>query len=726
MPEESILLKYKYWVLGAICLLTFICFNYTLHNQFTNWDDDVYVTNDTVIRTLNTANLKTIFTEDITKNNYHPFCMLSLGINYQFAKLAPATYYLTNILIHVANVALVFFLIMQLCKHIKLKENESFLIAAFVALWFGVHPLHVESVSWIAERKDVLYTFFYLLGLLTYLKYLSTPLPTINSQLSIKDKWFVLTFILFVFSCLSKPMAVVFPLSMLAIDYLYGRKIEMKLLTQKSLFFLAALFFGGYAYYTQNRTGAIADFSKLTIMERIMYASYGFDMYLYKLINPSFLSTFYPYPYRYIDGSLPGIYYAAPFIAIGIVALPLYIAYKFNRSYFTIVAFAYGFFIANVIFVLQLISCGAAIMADRYSYVSSIGILFALAYFINELIKRFPTIKTITLTILLFLSGALAYGCYQRTKVWHNSETLYKDAIGKYPYRALLSYKWLGYYYLDQVKDTDKAMENFGVLAQINAGDAKIYDVMGNVYRDRKDYKNALAFYQRSLKEQNDVYITYVDRSLALMMAGDTADARKDYEQALALNHDNAMQSYGKLASQNITIANSFNTLGNINHNGGGPYMAFIDSSLDAAAHSDSAKTVRYYLLAISKSMAAEKVYSERSFAMVQAQKYLPVIEQYKALLLVNPNNPYYYFYKGVAEFGAGKLNASIVDFKTSLKFNKKEVSQVAAFNLATICDSVGDDKSAVTYANMATQLGKAPTPEFVQKIKDKAAKKHE
>jgi hypothetical protein len=217
MPEESLLLKYKYWVLGAICLLTFICFNYSLHNQFTNWDDDVYVTNDTVIQKLNATNLKTIFTEDITKNNYHPFCMLSLGINYQFAKLAPTTYYLTNILIHVANVALVFFLIMQLCKQIKLKQEESFLMAAFVALWFGIHPLHVESVSWIAERKDVLYTFFYLLGLLVYIKHLSTPLTMLNPQLSIKDKWFVLTFILFVFSCLSKPMAVVFPLSMLAI-----------------------------------------------------------------------------------------------------------------------------------------------------------------------------------------------------------------------------------------------------------------------------------------------------------------------------------------------------------------------------------------------------------------------------------------------------------------------------------------------------------------------------
>src|SRR3984957_17871410 len=246
-------------VLAAICVLTFFCFSNSLHNQFTNWDDDVYVTHDTTIQALNAHNLKKIFTEDITKNNYHPFCMLSLAINYHFTQLAPTTYYLTNILIHIANVILVFFLFIQLCRQLKLTENGSFLIAAFGALWFGVHPLHVESVSWIAERKDVLYTFFYLAGLLTYIKCIST-FKIQNLKFNINTKWYWFTFTLFIFSCLSKPMAVVFPLTMLCIDFLYGRKLNFKLITEKSIFFLGALIFGAYAYYTQNRTGAIADF----------------------------------------------------------------------------------------------------------------------------------------------------------------------------------------------------------------------------------------------------------------------------------------------------------------------------------------------------------------------------------------------------------------------------------------------------------------------------------
>lgn len=639
----------RYWALAAICVVTFFCFQNSIHNQFTNWDDDVYVTNDTIIQHLTGPNIKRILTEDITKNNFHPLCMLSLAANYHFSKLAPATYYLTNILIHIANVILVFFLITQLCALLKLKELDGFIIAAFSALWFGIHPLHVESVSWIAERKDVMYTFFYLLALLAYIKQFTIH----NSPFTIKNKWYWITFSLFILSCLSKPMAVVLPLSLLCIDYLLGRKIEFKLLLEKAPFFIVALLFGGYAYYTQNRTGAIADFNKLTLAERTMYAAYGFDMYLYKLINPSFLSTFYPYPYRYIDGSLPFIYYAAPFIAMAIIALPLYITYRFFKKHFAIAAFGMAFFVANIIFVLQFISCGAAIMADRYSYVSSIGILFAIAYFVNELIKKYPSAKVAILAVLLTLSSILAYGCYQRTKVWHNSETLYKDAITKYPYRALLSYKWLGFYYMNQ-GDTNNAVQTLNVLAQLNAGDAKIYDLLGNVDVARGDFKSALDLYNRSLKQQNNVSLTYIDRSIVEASLGDSTDAIKDY--AIALQIDRG----------------------------------------------------------------AEKRYAQHSFDLVQAKKYKEIVGQYNTLLTITPANPYYRFYRAVAKFGLNDMPGAITDFELAYKSGVKEVAPVAAFNLAVACDSVGDERQALFYADAAAKLGMPPQADFIQKLKFK------
>ena len=147
------------------------------------------------------------------------------------------------------------------------------------------------------------------------------------------------------------------------------------------------------------------------------------------------LSTFYPYPYRYTDGTLPWIYYASPVIAIFIIVIPLILAWKKNKAYFRVIVFGYGFFIANIIFVLQFISCGAAIMADRYSYVSYFGLLFMIIYFIGQFIDKFPRYKISFIVILSLLSAELSYLCYQRTKVWHNAETLLKMPSTNIPTR---------------------------------------------------------------------------------------------------------------------------------------------------------------------------------------------------------------------------------------------------------------------------------------------------
>ncbi len=484
----------KFLILGGICLVTFICFSYTLQNQFTNWDDDFYVSKDPYIRALNLHNLKVIFTEDITKNNYHPFCMLSLAFNYLFAGLNPMTYYLTNILIHIANVVLVFLLMLGLCKRMKLEENAGLFIASFGALWFGIHPMHVESVAWISERKDVLYAFFYFSALLCHVRYVDNG----------EKKWYWYTFVLFIASCLSKPMAVVLPFSLLCFDVLLQRKLTMKLLTEKIVFCGVSLLCGGMAFYTQNKTGAIASFGMLSINERVMYAAYGFVMYVAKLFNPSYLSTFYPYPYRiYPSGNLPGIFYAAPLIATGVPVILLYLTYKVNKAYFRVAAFGIGFFFGNVVFVLQFISVGAAIMADRYSYVAYFGLLFMIAYFLYEVIRWRPALKGALIALLLLVSGVLAHACHERTYVWHNAETLLSDAIEKYPYRALLSYKWRGNYYMDQ-NMPEKALEDYNVLVKLRSADAKVYNNMGRAYALLNDIKNSADAYEQSAKMRGD------------------------------------------------------------------------------------------------------------------------------------------------------------------------------------------------------------------------------
>jgi len=452
-------------------------------------------------------------------------------------------------------------------------------------------------------------------------------------------------------------MAVVFPLSLICIDFLFEGRFTKKLIIQKLPFLLASFICGSLAVYTQNKTGAIAAFNVLTIQERVMYACYGFDMYVYKFFNPSFLSTFYPYPYRYISGWLPAIYYLAPFIAVIIIAAPAWITYKKNREYFKIVVFGLGFFIVNVIFELQFISCGAAIMADRYSYIAYIGLFFLLAYFLYELVKLFPSFKAVILALTMAWSGLLSYQCYQRTFVWHNSETLLSDAIEKYPFRALLSYKWLGNYYMDQGQ-IDKALENYSVLTMLNSADAKIYDQVGDIYTQKRDFNNALKSFDKSLAVQNNVYKTYLDRALIYATMGDSTDAAKDYFTALRLNPQ------------------------------------------------------------------SQEVWANTGFISIQSKQYAPSLIEYNLLLMVDPNNPLSYFYRGVAWFGLNKMQQAAKDWVIAVNYKAKDVSPNAAYNLSIACDSLGNDSAAVRYANMAKSMGYSVDDDYMNKLKKREASK--
>ena len=236
--------NYNYIIVAVILvLLTYISFSPSLKNEFTNWDDPTYVTENPMVMSDKTQ-WKEIFSQPVSLN-YHPLTMLTLAWNYQSAdkeggKLNAKVFHVWNVWLHVFNTLLVFYFIWLL-------SGRQLLTAAFTAAVFGVHPMHVESVSWVSERKDVLYTFFFLLSCISYLLYLDKK----------KILYLVLCFVLFALSCLSKAMAVVLPVVLLAIDYFKGRKWDIKLLFEKIPFLLLALYIGVKAYQIQS-TDAIS------------------------------------------------------------------------------------------------------------------------------------------------------------------------------------------------------------------------------------------------------------------------------------------------------------------------------------------------------------------------------------------------------------------------------------------------------------------------------------
>jgi hypothetical protein len=199
-------------------------------------------------------------------------------------------------------------------------------------LLFGIHPLHVESVAWASELKDLLYTFFFLASYIFYLKYIKSN----------RNKFLFYALLLFLFSLFSKAMAASLPLLLLLTDYIKGRKINMKILLEKLPFFILAIIFGLVAIYAQKSSHAIQDISTFTFPQRIIFASHSFISYLIKLLAPVHLSAYYPYPVKSGD-HLPSQYYIYLLLFLSFIAFVIY-SIRFSKK----ILFGIGFFAITI------------------------------------------------------------------------------------------------------------------------------------------------------------------------------------------------------------------------------------------------------------------------------------------------------------------------------------------------------------------------------------------
>ncbi|GJM31134.1 MAG: O-GlcNAc transferase [Saprospiraceae bacterium] len=498
--------EYRFYLLGLV-VLTFIAFFPSLQNGFTNWDDPVYVTENSFIFN---ANWGALISEPFSLN-YHPLTMLSLGINYQISGLEPFGYHLTNLLLHLINTVLVFLFIQRLAP------KSSIFVPFFTALVFGIHPMHVESVAWISERKDVLYVLFFLAGLITYLRYRQNQ----------ENKWLIITLVLFLLSLLSKAMAVVFPVILVLIDWYQGRKNDQKAWLEKVPFFALSLFFGGLAYKIQSG-GAITGFATISFFERIIFAAYGFCMYLVKALVPVQLSAYYPYP-DLQAASLPAFYYLCPLLGGALLVGALWLSKK-NR----VPLFGLGFYLITVALVLQFISVGKAIMADRYTYLPYIGVFFLIFHFAFALTERNANWKKPITGGVIAFSLLLMVLTFQRNKVWQDSETLWTDVIQKFPERADEGYVNRGSF-RGKSGRIDDAIVDLQKAIAVNPTMAKAHESMGNAYGSKGQMEQSLQAFSKAIELEPDNANYYLNRAISYAMMQKFDQSLQDFEQAIQL-----------------------------------------------------------------------------------------------------------------------------------------------------------------------------------------------
>jgi len=494
--------------LGAILVLTFVVYLPCLGNGFTSWDDNGYVTENAAVTH---GDLRALLIAPLG-GNYHPLTMLSLALNYKVSKLDPASYHWLNLLLHLANTALVFLFVRKL-------SAGRFWTTVATALFFGVHPMHVESVAWVAERKDVLYAFFYLLALLAYLKYLDTRGPA----------WLVATLLAFVLSAASKPAAVVLPLTLLAIDYYRRRPMKISIVLEKLPFFVVSIADGLLTMYGQRSVGSIAPPHLWSPLQKVLFPSYATIMYVVKLFVPVNLSAVYPYPSVHAGERLAPAFYVA-FLAL-VTLLPA-VVYLCRRV--PAVLFGLAFFFINIILVLQLVPVGSAIMSERYTYLPYIGLFLALTWWLDE--PAGPRLlKPLVAGALLLLLPVSVIQTRTRCGVWRNDETLLNDTIQKYPHQIWYAYWHRGYYYYERGR-LEQALADFNEALALNSGIASVWMHKGGLLARLNRNDSAFVCTERAIALKPDYAEALSNRGGLKVRKGDLAGALDDLGRAIALD----------------------------------------------------------------------------------------------------------------------------------------------------------------------------------------------
>ena len=516
---------YIYLLLFISCLLVY--FNSFQNELIYNWDDGAYVYENPYISSLNWNNIKAIFTS-FYPGNYHPLTLLLNALIYHFVGNESFLYHFVQFIFHVLNTFLVY-------KFISLLQNKKW-ISIGVALLFAVHPMHVESVAWISEMKDVLYTFFFLLALITYHYYVNKP--------DKKTKWYLWTIFLFILSLLSKPSAVIFSVVLLAMDLYYERLWRWRTWIEKIPFFLISLGFGIITLAAQK--SAIADIGPiLKTYERALIVIHNYILYLWKFFLPLKLSVAYPYPSRIVGGALPTEFFIMPIVFIALCII-VYLLRKDKKFVWGIL-----FFTINLLMVVGIIPIGSMVANERYTYVPYIGLSFAVLTLMDKYIKNFK----INYIILIIVVVIFTISAHQRTYVWKNGEALFSDVIKKYP-RYPFAYNNRGflywnYYAKDKYKDNPalkekyikKALQDFTMAINIFPDYAEPYLHRGILYYNIYKFEESLTDLNKFLQLEPNNVDGLLNRGNTLAFMGKYEESIQDFNNYIK-HRDKDPQAY--------------------------------------------------------------------------------------------------------------------------------------------------------------------------------------
>jgi tetratricopeptide (TPR) repeat protein len=565
-------------LMGPCFLITvFIAILYinSLGNQFTNWDDGMIYQNHS-IRNLSWEGIKKIFTLQ-RGNTYQPIRMLSYAIDYRIWELNPLGYHLTNILLYILTCIMIFFTLVQLSMGLREKASTDShkRVALFGALLFAAHPVHVEAVTWLAARKEVLQGFFFFLAFFLYLK--------ASQELRRKAIYLIFVILFVVFAILSKPSAVVFP-GVIIIYEIARRKERLFSFLKSHWIFLSvstvlSAVFIFILMKVMIEAGGIKPYRGDSFLSNILVSLYAFIYHLKLLILTINYSAAYSFSVAMPILRVKNIL----FTLLGLLLFTLAIC---SLRWTKVIFFSFFFFLIALLPYLNIIPI-STLLADRYvfiasfSYVFLLGILFDRLYDFRQRMFSEGFFKLLSVVLFMFLLTSYSLMTIRQNKIWENSYTLWADAVEKHPHSNTAN-ALLGVVYLDlgmdpeAIKHLEKAVELLPYDYQSRNNLGIVYGRSGEPEKALKELTTAIllrpdddsikinlsVFYQRQ-KEYNKA-----EKVLEYLLSKNPQNANLHYRIALvykeAGEYEKAISELLKSIELAPHIINSYEELGNI------------------------------------------------------------------------------------------------------------------------------------------------------------------
>jgi hypothetical protein len=568
-----------YYLAALVSLSTFVLYVPSLQNEFVGWDDGAYVVNNPFVHSLNEALLKWAFF-DFYASNWHPLTWISHALDYAIWGLNPVGHHLTNNILHALNTFLVVLLAVRLLEGWKVKagpegrgaflDERGILITGVVTgLLFGIHPLHVESVAWVAERKDLLCALFFLLSIMAYVKYATTTAfnqetefhhrgtetqresktQILNSPYSVPlrfcgpfplHKYYLSALAFFILALMSKPMAVSLPAVLLILDwYPFGRIASFKTFrtsfTEKLPFIALSLASSVLTILAQKAGGSIAAITVLPFSTRMLVAAQSLISYLSKMILPLNLIPIYPYPRNVSFLSFE--FLAAVFLVTGITAACAVMLRKEKLW-----AAVWLYYVVALIPVIGIVQVGSQPMADRYTYLPSLGPFLMAGLITAGLYGKVWTsgkggalLKMGSIAAVSVVLALMTYTTLRQIGIWKDGITLWRYVIEKEPLKVPLAYNNGGFALMDKGR-IDEAIEYFQIAIRLDPTYEKAFNNLGLAYKSKGLYDKAAEEFMTALRLKPDDPEVHNNLGVAYRYKGMYEEAIEQHRIALNLN----------------------------------------------------------------------------------------------------------------------------------------------------------------------------------------------